>query len=187
MLAVIALAMTAFVSPALADDHDDDDAEFGAYIYEGTVDDYGDRPVEDAGEVELLGDDDDDVREIWNRVGDDGPAPDPLYGEDDEDIDLTIDELTSEPHVLVVHGADNRDAPVIAIGAIEGDVEADGTLLIDLEEVDDSGFEGRAYFAPDDDHDDDDHDDHGDDDHDDHDDDLTEVTIGIWEVQAAGV
>lgn len=191
LLAVIALAMTAFASPAFADDHDDDDTEFGAYIYEGTVDDYGDRPVEDAGEVELLrdddDDDDDDVREIWNRVGDDGPAPGPLYGEEDEDISLTIEELTSEPHVLVVHGGDNRDAPVIAIGTIEGDVDADGTLLIDLDEVDDSGFEGRALFAPDDDVDhDDDHDDHGDDDHDDHDD-LTEVTIGGWKVPAAGV
>lgn len=172
MLSVVALATMGFASPALADD--DDDIEFGAYIYEGTVDDYGDRPIEEVGELESVrdddDDDDDDVREIWGRIGDDDPAPDPLYGEDDEDIDLTIEQLTSEPHVLVVHADEDHDSPVIAIGAIEGEIGEDGTLLIDLEEVDGSGYEGRAYFEPDDD-----------------DDDETEVTIGIWEVQPAGV
>jgi hypothetical protein len=173
LLSVVALATFAFVAPALADD--DDDTEFGAYIYQGTVDDYGDRPVDDAGELDLVrdDDDDDDVAEIWNLIGDGNPAPDPLYGEDDEDIDLTIDELTSEPHVLVVHADEDRTSPVIAIGAIEGEVGSDGSLLIDLDEVNDSGLEGRALFRPDDDDDDDD--------------DPTEVTIGVWEVRAAGV
>ncbi len=167
-LSVLALAVFAFATPVLADDDD----EFGAYIYEGTVDDFGDRPVEEIGELDSLWDDDgDDVDDVWRVIGGDDPAPNPLWGEDDEDVDLTIEELTATPHVLVVHEGESTSTPVIAIGAIEGEVGADGTLMIDLEEVDGSGFEGRAHFAPD--HDDDD--------------DETDVTVGVWQVQAAGV
>lgn len=75
------------------------------------------------------------------------------------------------PHVLVVHEGESSRTPVVAIGAVEGELGDDGTLLIDLNEVDNSGYEGRAYFEPDD----------------DDDDDEVEVTVGIWEVQAAGV
>lgn len=187
MLAVLALAMFAFANPALAQDDDDDDTEYGAFIYEGTVDDYGDSPVEDLEGLEPTRDDDDDDndddRDVWDVIGNDDPEPDPLYGEDDEDIDPTIDELTSEPHVLVIHADDNPDSDVIAISAIEGDLDDEDGLMIDLEEVDDSGFEGRAYFQPDNDDDDDDDDGNDDDDGDD----QTDVTIGIWEVTAQGV
>jgi len=181
-LAGIVLVSLLLAMPAYADDHDDDqhhdhddDSGFGAYIYEGTVDDYGERPVEDVGELEPLRAGDDDLDDVWDVIGGGDPVPDPLYGEDDEDIDLSIEQLTAAPHVLVVHAEEDRSSPVIAIGAIDGDTEADGSLLIDLDEVDGSGHEGRAHFAPDD-------DDHDDDDHDD----LTDVTIGVWEVQAAG-
>ena len=81
--------------------------------------------------------------------------------------------MMATPHVLVVHEGESYRTPVVAIGAIEGELGDDGTLLIDLNEVDNSGYEGRAYFEPDDDDDDDD--------------DEVEVTVGIWEVQAAGV
>ena len=195
MLAALGLAMFAFANPTLAqndDDDDDDGTEYGAFIYEGTVDDYGDRPVEDLEGLDSVRDDDDDDddndndddRDVWDVIGNDDPEPDPLYGEDDEDIDPTIDELTSEPHVLVVHADDDPDSDVIAIGAIEGDLDDEDGLMIDLEEVDDSGFEGRAYFQPDsDDNNDDDDDDNDDDDGDD----QTDVTVGIWEVTAQGV
>ena len=173
ILAIVALAMAAVAIPASAQDDDDDD-EFGAYIYEGTVDDYGDNPVEDLEGLESVrddddNDDDDNDRDVWEVIGNDDSEPDPLYVEDDEEIGMTIDELTSEPHVLAIHADDDPDSEVIAIGAIEGDRDDDGGLMVDLEEVDDSGFEGRAYFQPDD---------------DDDDDDGAEVAIGIWEAGA---
>ncbi len=174
VLSVLALAVFALATPVLADDDDDfDDGEFAAYIYEGTVDNYGDRPIEDIDDLDSLWDDDDgdDVHEVWGRIGGGEPAPNPLWGEDDEDIDFSIEQLMAAPHVLVVHEGESYDTPVVAIGAIEGELGADGTLLIDLDEVDNSGYEGRAYFEPDD----------------DDDDDEAEVTVGIWKVQAAGV
>jgi hypothetical protein len=180
-LSVLALAMFAFATPVLADDDNDidDDRELGAYVYEGTVESYGDRPVEEVGELESIqDDDDDDIDDVWGVIGGGEPVPNPLWGEDDEDIDLTIEQLTAAPHVLVVHAGESPSTPVVAIGAIEAELNEEGTLLIDLDEVDNSGFEGRAHFAPDLDDDDDD----GDDDRDE-----TDVTVGIWQVQAAGV
>lgn len=169
VLSVLAIAMFAFATPALADDDDD---RFGVYIYEGTVEDYGERPVEDVEDLDSLwDDDDDDLEDVWSRIGGGEPAPNPLWGQDDEDIDISIEELMATPHVLVVHEGESYRTPVVAIGAIEGELGDDGTLLIDLNEVDNSGYEGRAYFEPDD----------------DDDDDEVEVTVGIWEVQAAGV
>lgn len=165
---MLALAAFAFATPVFADD--DDDNELGAYIYEGTVDSFGDRPVEDIGDLDSLHDDDDDIDDVWNVVGGGDPVPNPLWGDDDEDVDFTIEQLTASPHVLVIHASESTSSPVVAVGAIEGEVGSDGSLMIELEEVDNSGFEGRAHFHLDDDDDDD-----------------TEVTIGVWQVQAAGV
>lgn len=161
MLALALLAMATLAMPALAQDDDDDtkgdnvvtDAtEFAAYIYEGTVDDIGDEPVDDAGALELLsendGDPDNDAAEIWRAISSDETRPAVLYG-DDDDTDLTLVELTDSPHVLVVHAGETADEPVIAAGTIDGEIE-DGILLFDLHEVDDSGYEGRAFFGPND-------------------------------------
>lgn len=214
LLGVIALMATAFAMPAyVQDDNQDDDdtqgddvvaeaTELGVYIYEGTVDDFGEEPVDEVGALELLSEDDDDpddeTEEIWQAIGDDGERPEPFYG-DDTDADLTLDEVTGEPHVLAVHAGEEADEPVIAAGSIEGDVE-DGTLVIDLQPVDDSGYEGRAFFGPNDDDDDTGQEDPGDvddtsggeaggedDDDDDEDDDVTDVLIGLWQATTGGV
>ncbi len=177
MLAVALLASLMLATPALAhDDHDDDDHhdgtstataasghdELGAFIRKGSCDKPGDV-VGDIGDLEP-GEDD-----IWSRVGQGEQEPDVVYGED-EDVDMTIDALTSADHVITIHERDDASSAVIACGAISGDVHGDGTLMIDLDEVDDSGFQGRAHFDPE----------HNDDDE-------TEITVGVWEAQAAGV
>lgn len=173
------LAMLMMASPAAAQDDDDDNGdEFGSYIHEGTCDALGDT-VEELEDLELDhrehgdDDDDDDQRDrdrIWELIGGEDPRPEQLWAEDD-DVDMAFDEMTGGEYALVVHADEDEASDVIACGAITGDVDEDGGLLIDLEEVDDSGYEGRAYLMPED----------GDDD------DETEIFIGVWEVQGAGV
>lgn len=139
-----------------------DDQEYGAYIYSGTCDTFASDADADVGDLDA-GDD-----HAWTVLGRSGePAPDTIYAEDDE-IGHSIEDLTQVPFVVVVRADDTELAPVIACGRIEGEITADVTLLIDLHEVDASGFEGRAYFAPANDPDLDE---------------PTEVTVGIWAVQ----
>ncbi len=161
LFGVMLLALLAFASPAAADDHDDD--EFGSYVHEGTCDALGNK-VDDIEDLEQ-----DDEDEIWAVIGQDGDQPDALWGEDD-DVDMSLDELMSGEYVVTVHEDDDSDSAVIACGDISGDLDDQGGLLINLDEVDGSRYEGRAYLIPDDDDDDDD----------------TDITLGVWEVQAAG-
>src|SRR5690606_4656871 len=128
----------------------DGDDRFGAFIREGTCDAPGDV-VEDIDELDDDDRDDDDDDE-WQKLGGDEERPDVFYSEE-EDIDQTIDDLTGGEFIVTVHEGESADSPVFACGEITGEVESDGSLLIDLEEVDDSGFEGRAHFGPDDDDD----------------------------------
>jgi hypothetical protein len=153
----------------IADDHDDDDDRFGTYIYAGTIDDIENaRVVEDIDELER--DDDDDLEEHWRLLGDGQDMPDELYtGDEDLDDDIDLETLTSEPHMVVVHETEERDSAMVAIGVIEGEITGDGTLLIQLDEYENSGWEGRAWFGPED-HDDDDDDD----------DDELEVVVGVY-------
>lgn len=166
------LGSAAAAPVVLADDHDDDDDRFGTYIYAGTIDDLDNATVvEDIDELER--DDDDDLQEYWTVLGDGQDMPDELYiGDEDLDDDIDLDTLTGEPHMIVVHETDDRDSDIVAVGVIEGEVTSDGTLLIQLDEHEGSGWEGRAWFGPelDDDDDDDDRDD----------DDELEVVVGVY-------
>ena len=176
VLGAALLAMLVFASPATAQDDD----ELGSYIHEETCDSLGNE-VEEIEDLELNhhndddDDDDDDRRDhdrIWQRIGGEDTQPERLWAEDD-DVDMSLQELMDGEFVITVHEADDNDSAVIVCGAITGEPDQDGGLLIDLEEAEDSGFEGRAYLVPDNDDDDDDDDD-------------TDVYIGVWEVQPAG-
>jgi hypothetical protein len=159
---------SAIAAPSvIADDHDDDDDRFGTYIYAGTIDDLENaRVVEDIDELER--DDDDDLEEHWRLLGDGQDMPDDLYtGDEDLDDDIDLETLTSEPHMVVVHETEDRDSAIVAVGVIEGEITGDGTLLIQLDEYESSGWEGRAWFGPED-YDDDD------------DDDELEVVVGVY-------
>jgi hypothetical protein len=159
---------SAIAAPSvIADDHDDDDDRFGTYIYAGTIDDLENaRVVEDIDELER--DDDDDLEEHWRLLGGGQDMPDELYtGDEDLDDDIDLETLTSEPHMVVVHETEDRDSAIVAVGVIEGEITGDGTLLIQLDEYESSGWEGRAWFGPED-YDDDD------------DDDELEVVVGVY-------
>jgi hypothetical protein len=177
-LGVALLALLLLATPAVADDdaHDDDDHhatgtaatsgasdELGSYVHEGTCDAIG-ATVEEIDDLEL--DDDDDDDRIWQRIGRDQPMPDRLWA-DDDDVDTSLQALMGGEHVITVHADEDSDSPVIACGAIAGELDADGGLLIDLAEVDGSGYAGRAYLIPDD------------------DDNETDIDLGVWEAVPA--
>lgn len=138
----------AFGGAAYADDDDDPEA----YLYEGTCADFDNaRVVEDIDDL-----DDDDLDEIWAMIGNGQDMPDGLLGEEDDvdDIGNDVQVLVDGDYAVVVHEHESRDSTVLVCGDIEGEVQ-DGTILIELDEVDESGWEGRAFIHPDDDDDDD--------------------------------
>lgn len=198
LLSIVLLAMAALAMPAMAQDDDDDtedddvvtDAvEFSAYIYEGTVDDFGDKPIDDAGALELMSqfdaDEDNHADEIWHAISSDETRPGVWYG-DDDDTDLTLDELVDSPHVLVVHAGEEPSDPVIAGGNIEGEIK-DGVLLVDLQELNDSDYEGRAFFGLEDDANDDDREEDDDDLIDDQSPGDSDVIIALWQAATGEV
>lgn len=150
---------TAFASPAVAL-ADDDNQELGAYLYETSCDALKtDAIIEDLGDLEV----ERNADKEWARLSNGQDAPTPLWIED-EDIDqMTVDDLVATPHAVAIHASDSEKADVIACGDITGEAK-NGTLLIEIAELDDSGFEGRAFFAPEE----------------DDDDDELEVTVGAW-------
>lgn len=152
-LAVALMASLALATPALADDDD-----LGAFIREGTCESPG-NVVEDVGDLDPLDDDDSE----WDVVGSDVPRSTTVYGED-EGISQAIDDLTGTEHVITIHAADDSNADVIACGEITDEADSDGTLTIDLDEVDGSGYTGKVHFGPSDDSDE-----------------ATEVTTVVWQ------
>lgn len=130
-----------------------DDDKPTAYLYEGTCAEFADaRVVDDIDELE-----NDDLKEIWGFIGNGQDRPDDLIGTEDDVDDLgnDVQVLVDGDYAVVVHETESRSSAVLVCGDIEGDV-VEGGLLIELNEVEGSGFEGRAYIHPDDDDDDDD-------------------------------
>jgi hypothetical protein len=197
---VLSLLLVLLSPAALAqddddDDHDDDDHgasttavatgaasdnAFHVFLYQGDCAQPGDV-VDDIGSLDRHRDDDDDDDDdgddhaaVWQRIGEGATQPENLWAEE-EDIHPSLDELLSGDHAIAVHERDSQTA-IVACGMVAGELDDAGGLLIELDEVDGSGFVGRALLTPhtgDDDHDDDD-----DDDDDDHE---TDVSIGMWE------
>lgn len=139
------LGATALAAPAMVTA--DDDEEFGAYLYASTCDDLDTaKIVEDVGDLELE-DDADDAAKDWMLLGNGQNQPTQLYVEDEDLENLTLDDLTGTNYAVAAHAEDSKDADVIACGDITGTPQ-DGEMLIELTEVDGSGFEGRAHFGP---------------------------------------
>lgn len=121
-----------------------DEHRFGAWINAGTVDDFdSDASVGRFGPLEHE-DDRGDIDD-FDLTGVDAAE----FWEADEYVYLTIDQLLAEPHVIVVRAENNQASPVIAIGLIDGEVDARGALTISLLPVDDSGFAGLAFLEQD--------------------------------------
>lgn len=67
----------------------------------------------------------------------------------DDDHHLTVQTLVDDEYMIVVHADDNPDCTVLATGIIEGMVQ-DLAILVDIAEMNASGFEGRAFIEPED-------------------------------------
>lgn len=154
VVSAAALALFLMATPAFAQETEHGD--FGAYIYEGTCDNISGEAIEDVGDL-------DPDEGVWKVVGKGEQSPDRVWGED-EGISPTLDDLTGKQHVAVVRDDDDEQAPVVACGAIEGAADANGELVIQLNEVDGSGWQGRAHFGP----------------KQKDDDEATEVTVAVW-------
>jgi uncharacterized cupredoxin-like copper-binding protein len=63
-------------------------------------------------------------------------------------VPMTLDALLSENYAINAHLSAEEIGTYIACGEIGGVLNADGSLTIGLREVDNSGFAGIAYLAP---------------------------------------
>lgn len=176
ILLVMALAFSGSVAMADDDDDRDDSGSQGtptAYLYEGTPADFQAATVVD--EIDDLdNDDDDDDRDDsdWDKLGNGQDIPNDLISTEDDlddDTNLTVEDLVDGVYMIVVHAGESTDTPVLVAGAVDGDIQND-SILIELDEVEGSGYEGRAFIHPDDD----------DDDNDDDNEDEIEITVGIY-------
>jgi hypothetical protein len=158
-----AILLSAIAAPAVViagddDTDDDDDNRFGAWLYAGSPGDIDDQALIQFGSLERE-DDQDDINEFdLSAVGATS------FWEGDGDVHQTVEQLLAEPHVIVVRSENDVEAPVIAMGVVEGTPNERGELTISLQPVEDSGYAGLALFEPDDDDDDD-----------------TDVDLVIWE------
>ncbi len=175
VLAILSLTIAAFGMPGHAQGSEEDDdeilgdeiyddevieaagggdiAEFAAFVYEydPATEEIGEEPLAQVGELELLSEYDDDpgevADELWLALAGSLSEPPVLYG-DIEGTDASVEDLLAEPLVLVVYAGEDILEPVIVAGAIDGDVDEYGGVLFELEEVDESGYEGLAYIGP---------------------------------------
>ena len=135
------------------DDGMDDVDDVNDDVYEDDSDDDSD---DDDGADDFMGgnwmfqmaQDDDE----WIVLGNGQEAPAGLLTTEDEiddDHELTVQTLVDGDYMIVVHADGDNESPVIAAGNIEGNIP-DGSVLIQLNEMNASGFEGRAFIEPED-------------------------------------
>lgn len=149
------LGSAAVAPAALAQDDSDD--RFHAYIYETSCDNLTpDAMLENIGELEPADDDDDN----WRFISTDQERPDPLFIEDEDMDDLSLEDLTASQHAIVVHDDEDAESPVLVCGDVQGEPDNAGGILFQLSEQEESGLEGRAWIG----YEENDDDDEGDDD-----------------------
>lgn len=126
-----------------------EDLEFPAAIHAGTCEAPGDEVLALDNLVRLL----QDAPESGDRAG--APGSQVVHGlADDSSIDLTIDDLFADDHILAVFDAEGTT--IVACGPIGAYTYADGDgLAIGLRSQGNSPYSGVALFGGDDDNDDD--------------------------------
>lgn len=135
-----------------------------AYLYRTTCAEAANS--RNATEIAELEDDRITLRRVWSEIGTGGDRPNGMWGEI-EDIDHTgdVQTLIDGDFSVVVHQDDSRRSPILACVDVEGTLDADGALLLDIAEVDGSGTDGRVMIRPED-----------------RDDNEIEFVVGIWPV-----
>lgn len=154
------LGMSVFaasVSPAFAAGE-----RFEAFLYEGSCASLTtDKVVDDLGELKTEGNE----THWWDRLLSSPNQPEENVGATEEkELELekhfpsqfhavekklpgmTLGDLTESDHAVAIHEKGAESADVVACGNVTGTEKKD-TLRFDLEEVDTSGFEGRAWVG----------------------------------------
>ena len=113
-----------------------------AHIHSGTCEELGDVvfPLEDVSGEALEG----TPEASPVPVGESGASE--VIARSESTVDASLDDILAEEHAVNVHESAENIGVYIACGNIEGEPE-DGTLIIDLEQQNDSGVEGQAVLA----------------------------------------
>lgn len=138
LLGVIAGAVTAAAQEATPEV---DSAPHPAHIHEGTCEELGDvvYPLNDVtGEI-LSG-----TPEATPVSLDDAESGS-VIGDSETEVDASLDDLTSGEHAVNVHKSAEEIDVFIACADVSGEVE-DGVLIIDLQELNDSGVKGQVIL-----------------------------------------
>lgn len=130
-----------FAGPVLAQEETPKAENAVAYLYEGTCDDLaGAKEMTDIDDLS-----DEDNQDHWNLLGQGDNPPDGLgTAQDDagEGIrDMT--DLNSTPHAIIIRESSDADSAILVCGNVNGPINA-VSWIINLDEVEGSGFEGRA-------------------------------------------
>lgn len=147
VIAAAMLALTGFGTTALADHGSDehgshhDDQEFGPWLYEGTCDSLSSAPLKEIGDLEQETDADDIAR---LHLPD--PVPSPIWMED-EDVAMTVSDLTTKPHAIVVRATVDRASDVIACGVVTNAPAGDAPFSFPLATVNGSGYTGSVAVS----------------------------------------
>ncbi len=54
--------------------------------------------------------------------------------------------MLAEDHAIIVHESAHSMGEFIACGDIDGEMDADGSLIVELDEIGDSGVKGQAVL-----------------------------------------
>lgn len=121
-----------------------------AHIHSGTCDELGDvvYPLNDLQAAAQV--DDPDATPVIDL----GATPDAasaiglvdVVAQSGTEVDVSIDDLLSEEYAINVHESPENIQNFIACGEITGSVE-DGELTIDLQELNNTGYTGRALLT----------------------------------------
>jgi hypothetical protein len=77
--------------------------------------------------------------------------PGEVIGRSQYTVDVSLEDMLAEDHAIIVHERADRLGEFVACGDIDGEVDTEGSLIINLEEFGDSGVMGRAVLADNDD------------------------------------
>ena len=119
---------------------------YPVHIHAGTCDDLGDVvfPLNDLEGAASMGEDDTDALPVDISATPDATSE--LTAQSSTDVDASLDDILTEPHAINVHESADNMQNFIACGDITGEPE-DGTLSIDLNELNDSGFTGEVELS----------------------------------------
>ncbi|MCA9833178.1 MAG: hypothetical protein KC435_04485 [Thermomicrobiales bacterium] len=118
-----------------------------AYLYRTTCAEAANS--RNATEISELENDRITLRRVWSEIGTGGDRPNSMWGEiDDIDHIGDVQTLISGDYAVVVHQDDSTRSPILACVDVEGTLNADGAIMLDLAQVDQSGTEGRVMIRP---------------------------------------